>query len=49
MSKIEMKALKIPSPNMADALMMAFANTSVIVQNKQNVHIPRPLPKMGRR
>jgi phage terminase large subunit len=49
MSKIEMKALKIPSPNMADALMMAFANTSVIVQNKHNVHIPRPLPKMGRR
>lgn len=49
MSKIEMKALKIPSPNMADALMMAFANTSVIVQNRANVHIPRPLPKMGRR
>lgn len=49
MSKIEMKALKIPSPNMADALMMAFANTSVIVQNRQNTYIPRPMPKMGRR
>lgn len=49
MSKIEMKALKIPSPNMADALMMAFANTSVIVQNRQNVYIPRPMARMGRR
>lgn len=49
MSKIEMKSLKIPSPNMADALMMAFANTSVIVQNRQNMYIPRPMPKMGRR
>lgn len=49
MSKLEMKALKIPSPNMADALMMAFANTSVIVQNKQQVYIPRPMARMGRR
>jgi phage terminase large subunit len=49
MSKIEMRALKIPSPNMADALMMTFANTSVIVQNRQNVYIPKPMARMGRR
>lgn len=48
MSKLDMKAIKIPSPNMADALMMAFANQSVMVQNKSNVFIPRPLPRMGR-
>ncbi len=50
MSKIEMKAIKIPSPNMADALMMSFANQAVIVQNvRTNIVMPRPLQSMGRR
>lgn len=49
MSKLEMKALKIPSPNMADALMMSFANSSIIVQNTQNTYRPKPMARMGRR
>ena len=50
MSKLEMKAIKISSPNMADALMMAFANKSVIVQNNRtNLVMPRPMQTMGRR
>lgn len=49
MSKLEMKAIKIPSPNMADALMMSFANSAIIVQNRQNVYIPRPMARMGRK
>jgi phage terminase large subunit len=50
MSKIEMKAIKIPSPNMADALMMSFANQAVMVQNmNMPKYIPRPLQTMGRR
>lgn len=50
MSKLEMKAIKIPSPNMADSLMMAFANQSVIVQNNRNNFVmPRPMQTMGRR
>lgn len=50
MSKLEMKAIKISSPNMADALMMAFANKSVIVQNvRNNLIIPKPMVQMGRR
>jgi len=50
MSKIEMKALKIPSPNMADALMMSFANPAIITQNTpQHQFRPQPLRVMGRR
>jgi phage terminase large subunit len=49
MSKIEMKSIKIPSPGMADSLMMLFANAAIIVQNRQSVYIPKPIPRMGRR
>lgn len=50
MSKLEMKSIKIPSPNMADSLMMSFANTSVMVQNRTNNFVmPRPMATMGRR
>jgi phage terminase large subunit len=50
MSKIEMRALKIPSPNMADALMMSFANPAIITQNTAQQHFrPQPLRVMGRR
>lgn len=34
MSKIEMKKLGIPSPNIGDSVMMAFANPSLVVNQK---------------
>ncbi len=49
MSKVEMRAIKISSPNMADALMMAFANQSVIVQNNSINFRPQPVAIRGRR
>lgn len=50
MSKLEMKSIKIPSPNMADSLMMSFAYQSVMVQNRSNNFVmPRPMATMGRR
>lgn len=46
-SKEEMKAKGIPSPNMADALVMAFANPAKL--DHAAVHIPRPIqPKRMR-
>lgn len=46
-SKEEMKAKGIPSPNLADALVMAFANPPKLSHGA--VHIPRPIqPKRPR-
>ncbi len=41
--------VKIPSPNLADDVMMSFDNASVINHNLKAVVMPRPIKPMGRR
>jgi phage terminase large subunit len=50
-SKDEMRSrLKIPSPNLADSVMMTMRYVPVTVQHQhRHVHIPSPIPVMGRR
>lgn len=40
---------KLPSPNLADCIMMSFDNAAVFVRNSQPARKPRPLKTMGRR
>lgn len=41
LSKKEMRALDIPSPNMADAVMMNIAVSAVAKQKKKSTHVPQ--------
>lgn len=41
--------IKIPSPNLFDALVLSFDNSSIIVGNRTYTHRPRPSRPMGRR
>ncbi|AUS00442.1 terminase large subunit [Vibrio phage 1.275.O._10N.286.54.E11] len=40
---------KLPSPNLADCVMMSFDNAALFVMNRQQARIPRPLQAMGRK
>ena len=41
--------IKLPSPNLADCVMMSFDNASIISHNLTSSFIPKPIKPMGRR